>query len=261
MENQKFSKMNTKIRVDRSVHVKRKLKTLGRMESERTSEVVADSLIKEIKGNYLEIGATLPTERELCDRFGASRPTIREALRIMEFKGFLRQASNKRPVAEKPTIQKILKYTAENLKEILDDTESQAYLEQMRQFIEVGALRTVIESSSEVNLARIHKALIECHHAIGDQKTFAEADVAFHRAIVKVVDNPIMLNLHDMFIRKLLSSRPPVSNQKKHDTMVYQEHKNIYEAILRKDAEIAMAIMNQHLQRSYKIRLQVPSAE
>lgn len=97
--------------------------------------MVADSLIKEIKGNYLEIGATLPTERELCDRFGASRPTIREALRIMEFKGYLRQASNKRPVAEKPTIQKILKYTAENLKEILDDTESQAYLEQMRQFI------------------------------------------------------------------------------------------------------------------------------
>ena len=53
------------------------------MESERTSEVVADSLIKEIRGNHLEIGATLPTERELCDRFGASRPTIREALRIM----------------------------------------------------------------------------------------------------------------------------------------------------------------------------------
>ena len=120
--------------------------------------MVADSLIKEIRGNHLEIGATLPTERELCDRFGASRPTIREALRIMEFKGYLRQASNKRPVAEKPTIQKILKYTAENLKEILDDTESQAYLEQMRQFIEVGALRTVIESSSEVPLARIHKA-------------------------------------------------------------------------------------------------------
>jgi len=131
-----------------------------KVESERTSEVVADSLIKEIKGNYLEIGATLPTERELCDRFGASRPTIREALRIIEFKGHLRQASNKRPVAEKPTIQKILKYTAENLKEILDDIESQAYLEQMRQFIEVGALRTVIESSSEVNLARIHKALV-----------------------------------------------------------------------------------------------------
>ena len=54
-----------------------------KVESERTSEVVADSLIKEIKGNYLEIGATLPTERELCDRFSASRPTIREALRIM----------------------------------------------------------------------------------------------------------------------------------------------------------------------------------
>ena len=92
------------------------------MESERTSEVVADSLIKEIGGNYLAIGATIPTERELFDRFGASRPTIREVLRIMEFKGYLRQASAKRPVAKKPTIQKILKYTAENLKEILDDT-------------------------------------------------------------------------------------------------------------------------------------------
>ena len=77
--------------------------------------MVADSLIKEIRGNHLEIGATLPTERELCDRFGASRPTIREALRIMEFKGYLRQASNKRPVAEKPTIQKIYHLTMNHL--------------------------------------------------------------------------------------------------------------------------------------------------
>ena len=68
MENQKFLKINTKIYVDQSVRVKRKSKTSGRMESERTSEVVADSLIEEIKGNYLKIGATLPTERELCDR-------------------------------------------------------------------------------------------------------------------------------------------------------------------------------------------------
>ena len=94
-----------------------------------------------------------------------------------------------------------------------------------------------------------------------DQSVRDQTKIKDLRAIVKVVDNPIMLNLHDMFIRKLLSSRPPVSNQRKHDTMVYQEHKSIYEAILRKDAEIAMAIMNQHLQRSYKIRLQVPPAK
>ena len=92
-------------------------------------------------------------------------------------KGYLRQASNKRPVAEKPTIQKILKYTAENLKEILDDT-GKAYLEQMRQFIEVGALNRY-RKFLEVNLARIHKALVECHHSIGDRKLFQKQMLRF----------------------------------------------------------------------------------
>jgi GntR family transcriptional regulator len=44
---------------------------------------IADSLRREIIGGTLKPGAQLPTERELCDRFSASRITIRRALQIL----------------------------------------------------------------------------------------------------------------------------------------------------------------------------------
>ena len=44
---------------------------------------IADSLRRQIIGGSLKSGAQLPTERELCDRFSASRITVRRALQVL----------------------------------------------------------------------------------------------------------------------------------------------------------------------------------
>jgi len=50
---------------------------------------VADVLIDEIAAGDFPIGSMLPTELELCDRFGVSRYTVREALRRIEEMGLV----------------------------------------------------------------------------------------------------------------------------------------------------------------------------
>ena len=52
-------------------------------------EQVAEALLAEIRGGTLAVGATLPGELELVERFGVSRHTIREALRRLEGLGSL----------------------------------------------------------------------------------------------------------------------------------------------------------------------------
>jgi DNA-binding GntR family transcriptional regulator len=50
---------------------------------------LADELIGEIRGGRLRIGQTLPGELELGGRFGVSRHTVREALRMLEELGLI----------------------------------------------------------------------------------------------------------------------------------------------------------------------------
>jgi GntR family transcriptional regulator len=68
---------------------------------------LADFLIQEIKGGRWAVGASLPTEKELCENFGVSRHTTREALRQLEQNGLItrRQGSGSTVVATSPPVR------------------------------------------------------------------------------------------------------------------------------------------------------------
>jgi DNA-binding FadR family transcriptional regulator len=224
----------------------------------RAAVAIANALIADIKAGRIPVGEPLPSERDLCERFDSSRPTVREALVLMQQRGYANLGTTRRPRAEKPSIERILLNAAGHIRDLVGDAESGAYLEQIRQFIEVGAVRSVARSASAIKLAQIHGALDACYEAIGDLDRFKEADQAFHRAIVSVVENPVILTLHDLFVRTMLQQRGPSENQRQHDMMVYEEHRQIYEAIVTGDAEKAVAVMDAHLARSYRARVPPP---
>ena len=120
-------------------------------------------------------------------------------------------------------------------------------------------MRTAAHNATNLHLAAIHAALEQCSGPLNDDSAFAKADAAFHRSIVAVTANPILLELHDRFVYELVASReanvhPIPSNEKSYD-----EHCQIYEAIVEGDTELAMSIMDQHLSRSFRSRL--PRAE
>lgn len=218
---------------------------------------IAADMIERIKSGDLQVGAPLPPERELCEAYEASRPTVREALSLMQMRGFAALGGGKRPRAAKPSLDWVLASAAEHIRDILGDAATGAHLEQMRQFIEAGAVRGAAERASNIQLAKMQSALAANLDAIGTDD-FARTDVAFHRAIVDVIGNPIILTLHDMFVSSLLAHRPEVQDRLKHDELIYEEHRQIYEAILKNEVDRASALIDHHLARSYKSRLTVP---
>ena len=227
-------------------------------EPERLSDVMARTLIMEIAVGDLKVGETLPTERTLCERFEASRPTVREALALMQMKGYISTSTGKRPRADKPSIRKILLAARDHMREILGNAESGAHLEQLRQFIETGAAMEAAKNASNLQIVQIRSALEANYAAIGTDN-FPATDIAFHRALVSVIGNPILLTLHDMFANAMLSYRPPVDDQQKADEMTYNEHQAIYEDVLSGDILDASDTMDRHLARSYRSRLSKPS--
>ena len=54
-------------------------------------QLVKDEIMNYINENRLEPGVLLPTETQLCSRFGISRGTLREAVRVLEEEGVVRR--------------------------------------------------------------------------------------------------------------------------------------------------------------------------
>lgn len=221
----------------------------------RTAESVAESLIEDVRSNRITVGEPLPTERSLSDRFGTSRPTVRAALMMMQSRGFATLESTKRPKACKPSIGGIFGAVTESIRELMGDAESGAYLEQVRHFVEVGAVRVAALEASNIQISQIHTALKSCELAIGIDPDFRNADADYHRAIVSVVQNPIILELHDRFVGTMLSTRHAGPDPVAQDQQIYEEHRGIFEAILERDPEKAISIMDDHLSRSYRQRM------
>lgn len=228
-------------------------------QSKRVPDRIADVLVTQIKSGDLKVGDALPTERELCEQFSTSRPTVREALSQLQLRGYVETGSGKRPRVTAPSIEDVLTAAAGNISEILGNVESAAHLEQMRQFIEAGAARVAAAHSSNVQVAKMRSALEENFAAIGSND-FAATDIAFHRAIVSVVGNPIILKLHDMFVSNLLAQRPDLDDPRAYDEMAYEEHRKIYEAVLNGDVVAATDLIDAHLERSYRSRLAAPKS-
>lgn len=224
------------------------------VDSVRLPDLIASELIGAIRRGDIALGQALPPERELCDWFDASRPTVREALSQMQMRGFLDAGGGRRPRASRPSLQAILHSAAGNIRDLLGDAEGGAHLEQMRQFIETGAVREAALRGDRIQIARLQDALDQNEAAIGTER-FAQTDIAFHRALVSIVGNPVILTLHDMFVSGLLAQRPPVDDPARHDAMAYEEHRAIHAAVLSGDVMTATAVMDRHLERSYRARM------
>lgn len=237
--------------------MERENKMLDGGETKRTSDVIADTLIADIRSGKLAVEATLPTERDLCDRFGASRPTVREALAQMHLRGYMKTGTGRRPKAATPSLQNVLVSAGDHIREILGDAESGAHLEQMRLFIETGAAREAALRADNIHLTKLQSALERNFEMIG-QSGFASTDIGFHRALVSVIGNPVILALHDMFVSAMLAQRAPTDDPVKYDRIAYEEHRAVYQAILDRDVVTATDVMDRHLSRSFRARLKSP---
>ena len=229
------------------------------METPRqTAKDIAEVLIGEIRDGAVADGSPLPPERQLCERFDTSRPTIRAALMKMQMRGYASLETSRRPRAKKPSIGSIFEVASESFQDLLGDTHSSAHLEQIRQFIEVAAVRSAALEATNLQIAQIHAALEQGFAALEDDLAFGKADAAFHRATVSVVQNPIILELHDRFVTQMVARRAANKCELERNQVSYEEHRQIYEAIADGDSERAMLVMDAHLARSFRARLAKP---
>jgi len=142
--------------------------------------------IKELfeRGN-LQVGHALPSERELCEISGASRTTVREAMRILKAYGVVEV----RPKAGAVITDRRMDAVFELFSFSTLAVSRQTFLDTqgVRQLIEVGAFDTLIERTTTIDLAELRA--INDAMGEGGPRHAAEADYRFHAKLVSILGN------------------------------------------------------------------------
>ena len=158
--------------------------------SSNAASLVAAQIRKQIVLGELAEGDLLPSEPEMIKRFGVSRPTLRQAFRILETEHLIavQRGSRGGTTVLRPTTKLATRYLSDLLrhrKTTLGD---------------VLTARLMIEPAAVVQLARSHDAdAIKSLSALVDEQRTAEDGAAaakaadqFHVRLVELAGNPVL---------------------------------------------------------------------
>jgi len=196
-----------------------------------------------IRDRGLAVGDVLPTERELCELFGASRNTVREALRTVRTYGL---------IDPKPRVGAVLadrqSAAIQNFFAAQMDISRTSFhdIQGFRRIIEIGIGDRIIldASAAEIDALDGVNDLIE---ASADTDEAARRDFDFHLALVKLAGNRMLVQtyqflspviLHIMTVGK--SIRPVLSETRK-------AHAEIIAALRARDRIAYSYLMSRHL--------------
>ncbi|MDP3905998.1 FadR/GntR family transcriptional regulator [Novosphingobium sp.] len=156
-----------------------------RIHVPKTSEIVADKIRAQIIRGELNEGDTLPPEGQLMDSLGISRPTLREAFRILEAEGLISVVRGSRTGAKvhKPSVDLVSRYAGYML-EAQGTTIADLY--QARLAIEPSVVRWLATDKGGGAIVRLRKLLAEMAALLEEDKLeeFIEKVEVFHQALV-----------------------------------------------------------------------------
>lgn len=159
---------------------------------------VADELRHSILAGELGEGDSLGTEHSLIERFGVSRPTLREALRIVETEGLI---SVVRGVLGGVVVhQPGHRQTARTAALVLQSRNvALADVFEVRTIIEPTAARMIASDERRVNAAKRLRSLIEEEErVIDDPEAFGDANARFHAELIAQTGNETLTIIYEM---------------------------------------------------------------
>jgi GntR family transcriptional repressor for pyruvate dehydrogenase complex len=221
----------------------------------RLYQRIVEQIEDAIASGELKPGERLPSERELVAQFGASRPTVREALRVLESSGVVRSRPGD------PNGPEILPFSPSGLAKQMTrlarvEQMSIADLVSFRMILDGSANMLAARLRSEDELAAIEKTIAVMETAIEEgYDRFSEADVAFHDAVALASRNALIQVCNNVVrgvVLSLISDKVTrARNSKALMRESLQHHKEVLQAIRAGDGPAAARISRQNLYDYY----------
>jgi DNA-binding FadR family transcriptional regulator len=228
-----------------------------RIHVPKTSEIVADKIRAQIVRGELSEGDSLPPEGQLMESLGISRPTLREAFRILEAEGLISVVRGSRSGAKvhKPSVELVSRYAGYVLEAQgtrIDD------LYTSRLAIEPTAVRWLATVRGQTEgMQAVHDKLAEMNDLVAQNEfeNFINLVPDFHHLLVEASGNRTLSFLNRMILnlqrehqngltRRLNSSE---EDRRKRLRLSQKSNEKVVRLILEGEVEEAVTHWRLHL--------------
>ncbi len=222
---------------------------------------VAESIVVQIEtlilNGILRDGGRLPSERDLADQMGVSRPKLREALKQLEDNKLIQVRHGEgafiAPLVGSAMSPALIALYARHQDAFISYLEFRAAQES---FAAGLAASRATKADKEI-LTRIMEQLEDAHKA-NDATASQDADIRFHSAIIDASHNSLlvhtMASIYALTRQNLFYNRSFLRSIDGTGEQLHAQHREIFEAIQFGDPERASTAAGDHIafvQRSY----------
>ncbi len=230
---------------------------LKKISKNTVASQVINQITDLIRSGKLQPGDRLPSERDMAEQLGVSRPPLREALRVLEYVGVTEThygegiyvKSAEFPLESSPLFSRIIDtYTLEDMIE-------------MRKIVETAAVRLAVERAGDDDIDQLQAIHERSLASLDDVDAFVETDFSFHRAIAETTGNTMLFNTVDT-MRKLISEfNRELLQSREYRKTVCRHHEAILNRIGDRNAQKASQAMERHLDNVVKMSKRLDAAE
>ncbi len=218
----------------------------------RAADVIVAQLERQIASGELEDKFPLPAERDLMERFGASRTVVREAITALSNRGLIESRPRYRPVVRKPGPESALGAIEGIVRLLLEQSGGVKNLYESRVFLERALVREAANAAGKQDIVDLREALAANKAAIDDSGAFYATDTAFHGVLYKVPKNPIFPAIHQGYTSWLAPHWDRMLRSPERNKVNYLAHEAIFNAIIERDPDAAEEALANHLKAAWE---------
>lgn len=217
------------------------------------AQAIASHLEKLILEGALRPGERLLAERDLAERLGVSRPSLREALDSLVRRGLLLTGRTGTHVAQfmSPLMKPLATLMQDNPRVTAD------YFE-FRRIQEAHAARLAAQRATDVDRQAIRECIKRMNkaHALEDPTQEGEADVDLHLLIYEATHNVVLLHIMramaNLLCNNIFYSRAQLYLREGVRDQLLKQHLNLAEAIVAGKVNEAEAAAAEHIRFTFE---------
>lgn len=208
-----------------------------------------DAMVLNIRGlitdGGLGVGDNLPTERELCERFQASRNTVREAMRILKAYGVVTVRPKVGAIIIDDRMERALDLFSFNTLNISRRTFND--IQGFRKLIEVGSVDAIFDQMQPDDIAEM-RSINDQLRAAGSIAEASELDFRFHIRLVSILDNRAVRDVYRIMKPVIIRIMERAKELPDFTGNTYQEHAAVVDALALRDRIRYQYALQSHLQ-------------
>ncbi len=205
---------------------------------------VVEKLRKALARGQWRSGDMLPGQRELAEQLGISRPSLREAVIVLETLGLVRSLPGKGVL--------VLDADAAGAESPSSETSAAASLAdvlELRYTLEPFIVGLVAQSANSQDIGQLRLTLMDMREALDaeDSEAGVAAYIAFHQALFALTSNPIFQSVVQQTGNALKQSADMLRNSPEHLAARLRENEAVVRAIRERNSAQASAQMRRHI--------------